>query len=190
LPAIIDVGVGVYSAKTFGPNRYDIWSMQSQWHNTPTINGILQHDGISFAAKNVSYTHQPNGGEFVSDIAGAYPKEANVKSWVRKLTFDGTANILTLNETYSLEKFVVPTKIHFVTALIPTHVQNSGEVVLNDKNIKLMMKFDEKLLDVQLDDHKTEDEALARFWGERVHRVSLLPKNKGLEGKHSVVFHL
>ncbi|CAG2183336.1 unnamed protein product, partial [Oppiella nova] len=36
LPALIDIGVGTYTKDTFGPHRYDIWTMQSQWHNTPT----------------------------------------------------------------------------------------------------------------------------------------------------------
>ncbi|CAG2182165.1 unnamed protein product, partial [Oppiella nova] len=79
LPALIDIGVGTYTKDTFGPHRYDIWTMQSQWHNTPTINGVQQKAGAQYVARNVTYNK--TSAEFEADIAGAYPKEAQVKSW-------------------------------------------------------------------------------------------------------------
>ena len=36
-PAIIDVGVETYTAKTFSSQRYEIWTMQSAYHNLPSI---------------------------------------------------------------------------------------------------------------------------------------------------------
>ena len=189
-PALIDVGVGTYTAKTFGHNRYDIWSMQSQWHNTPTINGVQQQDGLSFSAHNVSYQSIGDKHDFKADISGAYPKEAHINSWVRTLTFDRTKNTIDLSETYSFEKYVVPSKIHFITILSPTHVKGSGEVVFKDANTKLVMKFDSNVLDVVIDEHKTEDQSLTKEWGEKVNRVSLVFKHKDLNGKHSILFHL
>jgi hypothetical protein len=50
LPAIIDVGVETYTAKTFSPHRYEIWTMQSAFHNCPTIDGAMQSPGRQFAA--------------------------------------------------------------------------------------------------------------------------------------------
>ncbi|MCX6624562.1 MAG: heparinase II/III family protein, partial [Acidobacteria bacterium] len=41
-PVIIDIGVETYSAKTFSAQRYDIWTMQSAWHNLPTVDGVMQ----------------------------------------------------------------------------------------------------------------------------------------------------
>ena len=41
LPAIIDVGVETYTAKTFSSPRYGIWTMQSAYHNCPTIDGVM-----------------------------------------------------------------------------------------------------------------------------------------------------
>ena len=52
-PAIIDVGVETYTAKTFSPQRYDIWTMQSAYHNLPTVNGVMQGAGREFEARNV-----------------------------------------------------------------------------------------------------------------------------------------
>ncbi len=36
-PLIIDLGVETYTAKTFSDKRYEIWTMQSQFHNVPTF---------------------------------------------------------------------------------------------------------------------------------------------------------
>jgi len=46
-PMLIDAGVGTYTAATFGANRYSIWTMQSAYHNLPTVNGIMQQAGAS-----------------------------------------------------------------------------------------------------------------------------------------------
>ena len=56
LPGIIDVGVETYTRKTFSPQRYEIWTMQSQYHNLPTINGKMQLPGKQFCASNVEYS--------------------------------------------------------------------------------------------------------------------------------------
>ena len=50
-PLIIDVGVEAYTAKTFSNARYEIWTMQSQYHNLPTINGICQQAGEEYCAR-------------------------------------------------------------------------------------------------------------------------------------------
>ena len=47
-PLLVDVGVGEYTAKTFGSRRYEIWTMQSSWHTLPAINGVDQAAGSTF----------------------------------------------------------------------------------------------------------------------------------------------
>lgn len=54
-PAISDVGVETYTAKTFSAQRYDIWTMQSAFHNLPIINGFMQKNGGNFKAAAVNY---------------------------------------------------------------------------------------------------------------------------------------
>jgi hypothetical protein len=190
MPAIIDIGSGTYTAQTFSKDRYKIWNMQSQWHNTPTINGVQQHDGPAYVSHNVKFTKSANGGEFEADIAGAYPKEANVKSWIRKFTFDRTANTLSLKETFELSKFVEPFKVHFITILDETHTTD-GQITLKDKNVSLYMHFDPKLFDVQSEQHKTNDSHLTHSWGDHVNRVTLVSKQKGeLKGEFTTTFKL
>ena len=47
-PVIIDAGVGVYTKDTFSEKRYQIWTMQSQYHNLPIINGVGQKNGAVY----------------------------------------------------------------------------------------------------------------------------------------------
>lgn len=41
-PLLIDVGVESYTKTTFSPERYSIWTMQSQYHNLPSFGGCSE----------------------------------------------------------------------------------------------------------------------------------------------------
>ncbi len=97
-PFIIDVGPEGYNAKTFSSSRYDIWTMQSAFHNLPTINGVMQKDGRQYAARDVHYRADDDSAVFSLDIAGAYPPEANVAQWTRTLRLDRTHGLVTLDD--------------------------------------------------------------------------------------------
>lgn len=86
LPLIIDVGVESYTQKTFSPKRYEIWTMQSAYHNLPTINGVMQKDGADYGAKDVSWHMGEDVCEITMDIAKAYPSESGVLSYQRTAT--------------------------------------------------------------------------------------------------------
>ena len=87
-PCIIDLGREEYNAKTFSPRRYEIWTMQSGFHNLPVINGTDQKDGKDFKARNSSFTADSKTVTFSTDIAGAYTADAMVKSWIRTYTLN------------------------------------------------------------------------------------------------------
>lgn len=44
-PILIDAGVGTYTRQTFSNERYSIWTMQSNYHNLPMINGVPEKYG-------------------------------------------------------------------------------------------------------------------------------------------------
>ncbi len=82
-PFLIDVGVETYTAKTFSPQRYDIWTMQSCFHNLPTFGEVGQADGADFAGRAVHAEFTENQAQMSLDIASAYPAEARVRSYRR-----------------------------------------------------------------------------------------------------------
>src|SRR5262249_33869136 len=71
-PAIIDVGVETYSAKTFSAQRYDIWTMQSAFHNCPTIGGVMQKPGRQFAASEITHEVDDKVAQLGINIEHAY----------------------------------------------------------------------------------------------------------------------
>lgn len=82
-PLLIDIGVESYTKKTFSPDRYEIWTMQSAYHNLPTMNGLMQSDGEQYRAGEIIYRIEDDLGEIGMDIAGAYPKGTGVRSYRR-----------------------------------------------------------------------------------------------------------
>ncbi|SMF58750.1 Heparinase II/III-like protein [Xaviernesmea oryzae] len=85
-PFLIDVGVETYTAKTFSPERYEIWTMQSAFHNLPTFANVMQSEGADFVARDVETVFNPAEARISLDIAGAYPPEARVRSYRRAVT--------------------------------------------------------------------------------------------------------
>ncbi|MCR5101054.1 MAG: heparinase II/III-family protein [Butyrivibrio sp.] len=73
-PSLIDIGVESYTRKTFSNQRYEIWTMQSSWHNLPEFDPegekYMQLPGKEFAA-NIMETYPDKSG-LLMDIAGAY----------------------------------------------------------------------------------------------------------------------
>ncbi|MCQ1851928.1 heparinase II/III domain-containing protein [Neorhizobium galegae] len=85
-PFLIDVGVETYTAKIFSSERYDIWTMQSGFHNLPTFGGVGQAHGADFAARDVHTEFTEKWGQISLDMAPAYPVEAHVRSYRRTVT--------------------------------------------------------------------------------------------------------
>ncbi len=93
-PFLIDVGVETYSQKTFSPQRYEIWTMQSAYHNLPTINGVMQAGGRDYYAKDIQAELKENAAFLSMDIAEAYPPEAGIESYRRRVTLEKGKNII------------------------------------------------------------------------------------------------
>lgn len=85
-PVLIDLGVETYTQKTFSPQRYEIWTMQSAWHNLPTFDGVMQEAGAQYAASDVETRFEPQRVSMKMELAGAWPKDAGLDSFVRTLT--------------------------------------------------------------------------------------------------------
>lgn len=82
-PLLIDVGVETYTAKTFSADRYEIWTMQSGFHNLPTFGAVMQSAGAGFAARDMQAKFSSEKAEISLDIASAYPPEARLRSYRR-----------------------------------------------------------------------------------------------------------
>ncbi len=103
LPVLIDVGVESYTQKTFSPQRYEIWTMQSAYHNLPTVSGYMQKDGESYKAQGTDIFFSDDLCEIQMDIAPAYPKDAGLRDYVRKVSLSKGAGI-SISDTFSFQE--------------------------------------------------------------------------------------
>lgn len=175
-PAIIDVGVGTYTAKTFGPHRYDLWTMQSAYHNCPTVNSVMQSAGRQFAASDVRYNADDNSAEFHLNLAEAYPAEAHVQNWNRTLRLNRAKNEIELLDEYALQQ---PAETITLTLMTPCTVQvgTPGELSLvmpSGKNVRV--EYDSRALTPAVEEIRLEDAHLRQSWGERLFRIVLRAK--------------
>jgi hypothetical protein len=90
-PVIIDAGVGRYTKQTFSPDRYKLWFMQSGYHNLPSFGGVDQRDGKRYSANDVIFDSEARA--ISSELKNAYPVEAGIESYQRRVSFDGTVTI-------------------------------------------------------------------------------------------------
>lgn len=99
-PVIIDAGVEQYTKKTFSPQRYDIWTMQSGYHNLPTVNGVMQSPGKKYCAADVCCKSDAEVDYFSVDLTAAYSDAAKIISFFRKLVFDRRARAVKVSDSY------------------------------------------------------------------------------------------
>ena len=90
-PVIIDAGVGRYTKQTFSADRYKLWFMQSGYHNLPSFGGVDQRDGKRYSAEDVIFDSEARS--ITSELKNAYPAEAGIESYQRRVSFDGTVTI-------------------------------------------------------------------------------------------------
>ncbi len=175
-PVLIDVGVETYTAKTFSSRRYEIWTMQSSWHNCPTINGVMQSAGRQFEAHNFSATP----GSVSMNLAAAYPADAGVKSWRRVITLNRESDTVVIKDDFQLSK---PSTLEL--SLITTraaHEAGPGRITL-DGGFSIL--YPESLRPV-FDEHSSEDARLQPIWGNTVRRIRLTTTAPPAEGGYAV----
>ncbi len=177
-PALIDAGVETYTAKTFSSKRYDIWTMQSAYHNCPTINGVMQSPGRDFAASNVAYKASPEATEFGLDLQKAYPPAAGINTWRRTIRLNRRAKAVELVDAFALK--AAGGSIDF-TLMTPCEVKVSGqEIRLGDVAI---VKAEGAAFEVAVEPVKIEDSRLKGSWGTQIFRVLVKLRNVPASGE-------
>ena len=175
-PVLIDAGVGTYTRKTFSDQRYEIWTMQSAYHNLPTINGVMQHEGREFAARDVRYHADDSAAELSLDIAGTYPEKAGVRSWKRTVRLE-RGKVVQLTEDYSLSRREAELTLSLMTPCAVA-LKAGGRISLTGKSgsgeqYAVELKYDASKLAPKVEKITLDDNRLQASWGESLNRIVL-----------------
>lgn len=176
-PVLIDAGVGTYTAQTFSDQRYDIWTMQSAYHNLPTVNDVQQQPGRDFAAVGVSYQADDASAQLSLDIAPAYPPSAGILSWQRTCRFfRGTRSRVEVTDDFSL---AAPTQAIALSLMTPCRpvLEGPGAVLLQTDDRPVRLTFDGAALSALVEEIPLDDDSLRSSWGDTLYRIVLTPQS-------------
>ncbi len=186
-PCLIDLGRETYTAKTFSVRRYEIWTMQSQYHNLPVINGTEQMQGSEFKAQNSAFIANDRKTVFSTEIAGAYPEEAQVKSWIRVYTLNRGKNFI-ITDKFELSAVSSElTSCNLMTYCKVTEIK-PGLLRFDGNGFSLNMSYNPKIVSPGIEFIEVTDASLRRYWPNGVTRVILQFVRPPLKGSQSVTF--
>ena len=184
-PCLIDIGREKYTAKTFSSRRYEIWTMQSGYHQLPKINGVDQMQGREFVATNSTFSADAKKAVFLTDIANAYTDEAGVIKWVRSYHLD-RGKKFTISDNYELSEVGdEPTNLNFVTAC-SVKEKEPGVLTLAGDGFTMQMKYNAKALSPKIEVTEITDTGLKRYW-DTITRIVLEVKNPKRKGNNQIV---
>jgi hypothetical protein len=183
-PVLVDAGVETYTAKTFSPQRYDIWTMQSAYHTLPTVNGLQQLPGKEFAASRVSYSPGEDRVEFFLDLHRAYPRDAAIKNWHRTVCLIRGEEV-TLTDQFDLRAVLNEMSMHMITPC---------DVVVSEETLSLKetrfakdrltgsatVHYNSDLFEVSIERIPITDSRMLGVWGDHLNRITFAEKVRKL----------
>ncbi len=179
-PVFIDVGVGTYTLQTFSKERYGIWTMLSDYHNLPKINGVAQKNGRQYKAKNARFDAKTM--TFSLDIAGAYDS-AGVQQWNRSFTLPPNGTGLVIQDDFVLNEVRAGNQYHFMSVQKPD-ISKAGVVSLSIDGEKLQLQYDSQLFAAETESIALTDKRLTNVWGSAVYRLRLKALKTQVKGKY------
>jgi hypothetical protein len=179
-PLLIDPGAGVYTRQTFGPDRYQIWTMQSSWHNTPAPAGHPQAAGRAHRAAGVSAALSAAAAELALDLAAAYPAAAGVRSWHRTLRLDRAAPLISIHDSWELSKISQRSVCYLIT---PEEPRVTGDTIMLPSGLVIDIDATADGTSagrISVECRDLDDPQLRAIWGGRLYRITLaLPGQRG-----------
>ncbi len=176
-PFIIDIGVENYTKKTFSPERYSIWTMQSAWHNLPTIDGYMQSDGKEYASSDVCI----ESNSISMDISGTYPSKAGIKSYVRTICWSDNNRIILHDCLHSFSTLLESNSV--VLSLIvcekPEIIKESNSTTIQVGQTGCIdLPVTEEKNKISVESVLIKDSRLRKTWPENIYRISIIFSHK------------
>ena len=106
-PVLADIGVESYTGKTFSAQRYEIWTMQSGYHNLPTLDGQDECAGADYRAVDVETSFGAENASISMELAYAYPPSDGSSYYRRTVTLDKTAGRVLLTDKTDFQNVIL-----------------------------------------------------------------------------------
>lgn len=174
-PVLIDLGAEAYQKQSFDEHRYEIASMQSAYHNLPTIGSVQQGVGSAFRATGLHYSANGSVSSLEMNLAEAYPAEVNLREWMRTVELDRLKNQATIRDRFALRTAPSDVTWSLMTCrpvkvedgklrFVPRPADHSSEVTLD---------YDASLFSATVETMSLTNAGLVEAWGSVIYRVLL-----------------
>ena len=182
VPVLVDPGRPTYTAQTFGPDRYAIWTMRSDWHNVPHIRATGQAPGRPFAARDVTPVADDAGARISLDLAAAYPRD-DVRHWRRTARLERDSGRVVITDSWELAPSDVdsPTVVHCVVAGDVRVGADRVEVTAPDGGGRVALAW-LPAVPCAATVRMLDDPMLGDVWGDRLTRLRFDVTSLGLTG--------
>jgi hypothetical protein len=191
-PAIVDAGVETYTRKTFSPQRYEIWTMQSDYHSLlPTIINVqgewMQTPGREYSARQGVCTLDDSQAGLALDFAGAYPPQAGLQRWQRLIRLQRGRGVTVLDE-FAFSQAAQHIRLSLLTpgqaqlvepGVIAVHPAEFGAGRVSGG---FRLAYPAQGFSVRFEALPITDERLGGVWGSRLNRIVLEAANPPLQG--------
>lgn len=180
-PVLIDAGVGTYTKQTFSAERYQIWSMQSGFHNLPVLNGYEQKEGRTYHA--ASARTAPKRYSVTFDIASAYPQEAGVRQWNRTYTLTGKG--LTIHNEGVFTALPATPVVEHLMVWGKATIKDAATIQVESQGNTYTIRHD-RTDTVQIETIELNDPRMTKVWGETITRITLHQTHTTLCPKYTI----
>ncbi len=186
-PMVVDPGVLTYTAKSFFAERYNIWAMQSAYHNVPMVNGVQQKDGRQYRPGEIDYHQEEKFTTLSMNIAGAYPESAEIKGWIRTFSLiRGPRPRVEITDKFQLQRAINEITLILMSPHLP-QVETPGKIVLQGENRrKVIIRYDGDMFEASPEPIPLDDEAMRDIWGDKLFRLNLRAVAAMDSGKHTI----
>ncbi|GIH14966.1 heparinase II/III domain-containing protein [Rugosimonospora africana] len=172
VPVLVDAGRPTYTAQTFGPDRYRIWTMRSGWHNVPRIRGSEQAHGRRYAAREATVTVDDTRSGLALDLTDAYPR-GDVRHWRRDAWLDRATGRVTVRDSWQLDPApnAEPTVVHLLAAGTVRVGQADAEVDAMEGAGTVRLAWEPAHVPATMTAIELDDPLLREVWGDRLTRI-------------------
>jgi hypothetical protein len=181
-PVLIDVGMAEYSRQSFSQERYDMWTVQSAYHNVPLPNDTMQRQGPAFRARQVSCLRDGRCVSLKLDLAGAYPDDAGLALWKRECTLDRDLGEIRVREDFSFHRSVNHFELRFMTCRPSRAFGKSVRIDLGGDS-GLTMRTVPEASSVSIETLAVEDRQLRHVWGDVLYQIRFRFEEVGPRGR-------